>query len=141
MEQAFIRNKWFVLACVAVAAMVGMFMYSATDYSRRATSCVQYADSILHDHDQYQFIDSDGWENDTARRDSARASYLSCLMTNGIDIRSVPSFDEIFADERISYEGEIDPFELLGEDMEDEDVGYDDTGDTGDAGDAEVQVE
>lgn len=116
MEQSFIRNKWFVLACVFVASLIGMFLYSATDYSRRATACVTYADQILHDRDTYQFIDSDGWENDTARRDSARASYMSCLMTSGIDIRSVPSFDEIFADDRMS-QYEEDPFSLL--DVED----------------------
>jgi hypothetical protein len=70
----------------------------------------------LHDYDQYTFVDSDGWENDTARRDTARASYLSCLLTNGVDIRAVPAFDEIFADERAS---EIsNPLDFLNDDTE-----------------------
>lgn len=112
MEQTFINNKWFVLACIFVAALIGMFIYTAGDYSRRTTSCYILASDVLTDAVKYSFVDNLGWDDATKRENAARALYNSCLLTNGIDIRSVPTFDEIFPAEIPMIFGD-DAFELL----------------------------
>jgi hypothetical protein len=98
-EQFIIRNKWIVCVLLSVAMIVAVPLYLYTESTGRMGECMQRVQSAFN-LEYYPGEESEDIELDSSMRYSAaKRTYYECVARSGIDVRSVPHFDDIYTDQ------------------------------------------
>ncbi|MFM2414363.1 MAG: hypothetical protein RI911_56 [Candidatus Parcubacteria bacterium] len=92
-EQAVARNKWFALACLTLVLAFSLGFGAELGKSNRGTGCYMDAERALFGSRKAKMYVH---EIPVERIVTAKTHYSVCLLANGIDVRSVPVFEELF---------------------------------------------
>jgi hypothetical protein len=92
-EAAVARNKWFALACLALVLTFSLGFGAVLNKSNSGTGCYLDAERALFGSRRSKLY---AHEISVERIAQARTLYSVCLLANGIDVRSVPAFEELF---------------------------------------------
>lgn len=93
MEQAVFRNKWFALACLSLLLVSSLGAAAVFGKSNSGTSCYLDAERALFGG---RFSRVLAHEISPDKVMQARTYYSVCLLSKGIDVRSAPTFEELF---------------------------------------------
>jgi hypothetical protein len=93
LEQAVFRNKWFALASVALLLMSSLGAAAVFGKSNNGTSCYLDAERALFGGHFSRVL---AHEISPDKIMQARTYYSVCLLSKGIDVRSAPTFEELF---------------------------------------------
>jgi hypothetical protein len=116
-EDAIVKNKWFTLACVSLLVLSSVGIMSVQHVSDGGAGCYLDAERALFGDRKHRIF---AHEVAPETVTFARTHYSVCLLTNGIDVRSVPAFEELFP-----FTAELGPYALPAENL-DEDYTEDD---------------
>ncbi len=90
-EEAILRNKWFTLACFALLLMFSAVVYGLSSARQQSgAECYDATDDFLFSG--YQYLHELPPEHIV----SARVFFYQCLLRRGVDVRSAPSFEQLF---------------------------------------------
>jgi hypothetical protein len=103
-EDAIVKNKWFTLACVALVIFSSVGIMSVLHISDSGAGCYLDAERALFGDRKHRIF---AHEVAPETVTFARTHYNVCLLTNGIDVRSVPAFEELFP-----FTAELGPYAL-----------------------------
>jgi hypothetical protein len=92
-EQAVIQNKWFSLACVTLLMASSVGVGAVLNKSTNGTACYVDAERTLFGPKKNRIYAHEVSPDIVMQ---ARTHYSVCLLANGIDVRSVPEFEELF---------------------------------------------
>ncbi len=92
-EVAIARNKWFALACLGVLLGFSVAAAAVFGKSNSGTSCYLDAERALFGGRFTQVL---AHEISPDKVMQARTLYSVCLLAKGIDVRSAPTFEELF---------------------------------------------
>lgn len=109
-EQFIIRNKMVVTILTATALIVSMPMYMYTLHTGKMSYCLRATDEAIN-----QMVE-EGDSIDSFY--SVRRGYYRCIAEQGIDIQSVPSYDEVYNAGPADYE--YLPFDFEAEELFDD---------------------
>lgn len=91
LEDQMARNKWFMLACFALLLMFSAVVYGLSSARQQSgAECYDATDAYLFSGYNYMR------EIPSEHIVSARVFYYQCLLRRGIDVRSAPTFEQIF---------------------------------------------
>lgn len=93
LEQAIFRNKWFALACLSVLLAYSVAAAAVFGKSNNGTSCYLDAERALFGG-RFSRVLAHEIAPDSIMQ--ARTLYSVCLLSKGIDVRSAPTFEELF---------------------------------------------
>ncbi|MFM2414854.1 MAG: hypothetical protein RI911_547 [Candidatus Parcubacteria bacterium] len=101
-EQFIVRNKWIVCVLLSVAMIVAVPLYLYTENTGRMGMCMNRVQDAFN-QEYYPGEESEDIELDSSMRYSAaKRTYYECVAQSGIDVRSVPHFDDIYTDQNES---------------------------------------
>lgn len=113
-EQFIIRNKMVVTILTATALIVSMPMYMYTLHTGKMAYCVRVTDESINAMvEQGETVD---------HLYAIRRGYYRCIAEQGINVQTVPSYEEIFDAGPTDYE--YMPFEFEGDEFFD-DIDFD----------------
>ncbi len=93
LEQAIFRNKWFALACLTTVLAFSVSAAAVLGKSNNGTSCYLDAERALFGG---RFSRVLAHEISPDKIMQARTLYSVCLLSKAIDVRSAPTFEELF---------------------------------------------
>jgi hypothetical protein len=89
LEGVITRNKWIFTVLVSVAFVTTAPLYLYTVNTSRMSYCIDKTERAI------EAISRNSDETDYLY--SVRRGYYECVARQGIDVRSVPSFDEVYS--------------------------------------------
>lgn len=111
LEQAVFRNKWFALACITLLLASSLGAAAVFGKSNNGTSCYLDAERALFGG---RFSRVLAHEISPDKVMQARTYYSVCLLSKGIDVRSAPTFEELFPfTAQMIMNNEADMFEAV----------------------------